>query len=49
MFGRAGKQRFYKRDMVNQIGFVICDLNTCDIRKVGVSVLATIHYAMHCG
>ncbi|KAI0710573.1 hypothetical protein C8Q76DRAFT_67615 [Earliella scabrosa] len=35
VFGRAGMQRFYKREMVNQIGFVICDLGTCEIRKVG--------------
>ena len=40
VFGRAGKQRYYnKREMVSQIGFVLCDLDTCDIRKVGVSIL----------
>ena len=43
VFGRAGKQRYYnKREMVSQIGFVLCDLDTCDIRKVGVSIPTTV-------
>lgn len=37
MFGRAGLQTFYKRDMINSIGFVIFDEETATSRVVGVS------------
>lgn len=37
VFGRAGYQSYYKREMVNNIGFVIFDTAKGTTRTVGVS------------
>jgi len=35
VFGRAGYQKHYQRDMINSIGFVIFDDRTCTTRVAG--------------
>ena len=37
MFGRAGKQTYYQREMINSIGFVIFDTVKGSTRVAGVS------------
>ncbi len=37
VFGRAGPQTYYKRDMINNIGFVFFNDKTDTVRTVGVS------------
>jgi hypothetical protein len=36
VFGRAGYQDYYRRKMINSIGFAIFDRKTCTTRTIGV-------------
>ena len=38
VFGRAGFQTYYRRDMINQLNFAIYDKATGTLRVAGVSV-----------
>ena len=42
VFGRAGNQPFYKRDLVVSIGFVILDRSSLAVRVAGVRALLDI-------
>lgn len=43
VFGRAGMQSFYKREMINSLGFVIFDAETATSRVVGVSAREMVY------
>ena len=39
VFGRAGMQSYYKREMINSIGFVVLDPEKQSVRVVPVSLI----------
>lgn len=42
VFGRAGYQNYYKRKLVNSIGFIIFNKSTLAVRTAGVNILKTL-------